>query len=214
MERLSSALLLLASNVEMSRSDLDDDEIYDPTRRVHAEEHCGGHLLARLSETLFRLGLRDARRRASSARECGSDCTSTAASLTFTMAVPRSRIVDLMKVCLRPPYPSAHGQVLTQDRSNAASSAPSSTQPESVSVTRSCVSACVVLRSLHTTLVAWLHSRTCKSYTLASRPTTNSRRTVWSTCRSQRAEERAHQRRRGRQQVRARGNFTYKSRDI
>jgi hypothetical protein len=96
-------------------------------------------------------------------------------------------------------------QALTNHRSNAASSAPFSTQPANALVTRSCASACVVLRSLHTTLVASLHSRTCKSYTLASRPTTNSRKIDWSTCRLQRAEERARQRRRGQQQVRLDG---------
>jgi hypothetical protein len=125
----------------------------------------------------------------------------TSAHHSLAMAVPRSRIVDLMKVCSRPYHP-ARTQALTDDRSNVASSAPSSTQPASVSVTRFCANVCAVLRSLHTTLDGSPHSRTCRSCTLVSRPTTNSRRTDWSTCRSRRAEERERPRRRGQQQVR------------
>ena len=107
---------------------------------------------------------------------------------------------------LHPPFCARRSPL---HRSNAASSAPSSTRPASVLVTRSCASVCAVLRSPHTTLVGSSHSRTFRKFTPVSRPTTTSRRTDWSTCKSRRAEERVHQRRRGQQQVRPRERSSY-----
>ena len=57
MGRLSSALLLLASNVEMSR---DERDVYFPKNAMFTLKNIAdGRALASLSETLFRLGLRD-----------------------------------------------------------------------------------------------------------------------------------------------------------
>jgi hypothetical protein len=77
-----------------------------------------------------------------------STSAAAATSQAFTMAgpVPRSRILDLMKVRISPTTPPAHNAkkvvsnvVFSPARSNAIFSPPHTTQPKSAPATKSCV---------------------------------------------------------------------------